>query len=78
MRTIILLLLLATFAHAEEPPRYSAQDTIRRAQIGRYSPRMNPPPSPPPAVADGEGLVCYVDHSKPLTRNMICKKIKKP
>ena len=36
----VFLPLLATVAAAEEPPRYSALDTIKRAQIGTFSPAL--------------------------------------
>jgi len=39
----ILLLILATQAHAAERPLYDAGETIRRAQVGTYSPRLAPP-----------------------------------
>lgn len=41
--TVAAFLILATVAAAEERPLYSAQETIRRAQVGTFSPRLAPP-----------------------------------
>jgi hypothetical protein len=38
----IVLLLLATQAHARDRPLYDAGDSIRRAQVGTYSARLAP------------------------------------
>lgn len=37
---LVVLPLLATVAAAEQPPRYSALDTIKRAEIGTFSPAL--------------------------------------
>lgn len=85
MRYLILavLLPLATATHAEEPPRYNAQATIQRAQVGSYSPRLAPPVRVAPdskAKADpgryDRKLVCRIDPSRPLGRDLICEKQK--
>lgn len=45
MRSLVAvpLLILATVAAAEDRPLYSAQDSLRRAQVGTFSPRLAPP-----------------------------------
>ena len=42
MRSLVTvaLLILATVAAAEDRPLYSAQDSLRRAQVGTFSPRL--------------------------------------
>lgn len=39
----IVLLALSTQAAFAEPGAYNAQDSLRRAQVGTYSPRLAPP-----------------------------------
>ena len=77
----IVLPLLATQAHAEEPGRYSALHTVRRAQIGSFSPRLAPPvrvaPAEPRAAKPNprqfERMDCRPDPSRPLDRAIICR-----
>lgn len=86
MRALILILavlpLLATQAHAEEVRPYSAQETVRRAQIGTNSPRLAPPVRVAPAPARTarpsryDRMVCRVDPAKPLRQQIICEKQK--
>lgn len=40
---VAVLLALSTQAAAEDRAPYSAQETIRRAGVGTYSPRLAPP-----------------------------------
>lgn len=76
----LALPLLATQAHAEEPGRYSALDTIRRAQVGSFSPRLAPPvrvaPAEPlskrPEPSRFERMDCRPDPSRPLERAIVC------
>ncbi len=76
----IILPILATQAHAEERPLYNAQDTIRRAQIGKYSPRLAqlvriaPAPTLPdrPKPSRYERMDCRPDPSRPPDRTIIC------
>lgn len=76
----IALPILATQAHAEERPLYNAQDTIRRAQIGTYSPRLAQPvriapeqtPSDRPKPSRYERMDCRPDPSRPLDRIIVC------
>jgi len=86
MRALILILavlpLLATQAHAEEVRPYSAQETVRRAQVGTHSPRLAPPvrvaPTPTRAARPSryDRMVCRVDPAKPLHQQIICEKQK--
>lgn len=77
---LAVLLPLATQAHAEEPGRYSALDTIRRAQVGTFSPRLAPPvrvvPAEPragkPEPSRFERMDCRPDPSRPLERAIVC------
>ncbi len=60
---LAVLLPLATQAQAEDRPLYSAQETVRRAQVGSFSPRLAPPVRVPvPAEAgkpDRPGLSAW-------------------
>lgn len=86
MRALILILsvlpILATQAHAEEARPYSAQETIRRAQVGTHSPRLAATPAatrPAPAATRPtryDRMVCRVDVAKPLHQQIICEKQK--
>lgn len=77
---LAVLPLLATQAHAEEAGRYSALDTIRRAQVGTFSPRLAPPvrvvPAEPragkPEPSRFERMDCRPDPSRPLERAIVC------
>lgn len=81
---LAVLPLLATQAHAEEPGRYSALDTIRRAQVGTFSPRLAPPvrvvPAAPragkPDPRQFERMDCRHDPSRPLDRAIACRPTK--
>lgn len=73
---LVALLPLATQAASEESAPYSALDTVRRAQIGTFSPRLAPPvrvekeaPKAPPRF---ERMECRPDPSRPLNRAIIC------
>jgi len=79
---IAALLLSAGVAAAEEPPRYSAQDTLRRAQVGSFSPAAQPPVRVAPGAEvrvrrDGtnryERLVCREDPAQVLAKRIICE-----
>lgn len=79
---IAALLLSAGVAAAEEPPRYSAQDTLRRAQVGSFSPAAQPPVRVAPGAEvrvrrDGpnryERLVCREDPAQVLVKRIICE-----
>jgi hypothetical protein len=78
---LAVLPILATQAHAEEPGRYSALDTIRRAQVGTFSPRLAPPvrvvPAEPragkPEPRQFERMDCRPDPSRPLDRAIVCR-----
>lgn len=41
--TAILALFAASLALGQEPRRFDAQQTLQRAQVGTYSPRLAPP-----------------------------------
>ena len=70
------LLILATVAAAEERPLYSAQDSLRRAQVGTFSPRLAPPvrvqETARGAARPFERMECRPDPSRPLERTIIC------
>lgn len=82
MRSLVAvaLLILATVAAAEERPLYSAQDSLRRAQVGSFSPRLAPPvrvaPAEPlsrrPEPSRFERMDCRPDPSRPLDRAIVC------
>lgn len=74
-----ILLPLATQAQAEDRPLYSAQDTLRRAQIGSFSPRLAPPVRVTVPAEAGkpdpfrfERLECRHDPSRPLDKTIVC------
>lgn len=76
---LAVLLPLATQAQAEDRPLYSAQETVRRAQVGTHSPRLAPPVrvrvpagKPDPSRYDRR-MVCRIDPSKPLGKDLICE-----
>lgn len=84
-RTLALALglalpLLATQAAPEEPRPYSALDTVRRAQVGTFSPRLAPPvrvaPAEPlsrrPEPSRFERMDCRPDPIRPLERAIVC------
>lgn len=81
MRSLVAvaLLLLATQAHAEDRPLYSAQETIRRAQVGTFSPRLAPPvrvqETPRGTARQFERMECRHDPSRPMERAIICAPI---
>lgn len=82
---LAVLPLLATQAHAEEARPYSAQETIRRAQVGTHSPRLAPPvrvapartsrPSDRPEPSRFDRMDCRPDPSRPLDRAIVCRPI---
>lgn len=78
MRSLVAvaLLILATVAAAEDRPLYSAQDSLRRAQVGTFSPRLAPPvrvqETPRGAARQFERMECRHDPSRPLERTIIC------
>ena len=75
-----ILPILATQTHAEEPRPYSALDTVRRARVGTFSPRLAPPvrvapaepPSERPEPSRFERMDCRPDPSRPLDRAIVC------
>lgn len=77
---LAVLPLLATQAQAEDRPLYSAQETVRRAQVGSFSPRLAPPvrvaPAEPlskrPEPSRFERMDCRPDPSRPLERAIVC------
>ncbi len=78
MRSLVAvaLLILATVAAAEDRPLYSAQDSLRRAQVGTFSPRLAPPDrvqeTARGAPRQFERMECRPDPSRPLERAVIC------
>lgn len=79
----LALPLLATQAHAEEARPYSAQETVRRAQVGTHSPRLAPPVRVTPAHTSPQSerrepshydrMDCRRDPSRPLDRAIVCR-----
>ena len=78
MRSLVAvpLLILANVAAAEERPLYSAQDSLRRAQVGTFSPRLAPPvrvqETARGAARQFERMECRPDPCLPLERAVIC------
>ena len=78
MRSLVAvaLLILATVAAAEDRPLYSAQDSLRRAQVGTFSPRLAPPvqvqETPRGGARQFERMECRPDPSRPLERAIVC------
>lgn len=78
MRSLVTvaLLILATVAAAEDRPLYSAQDSLWRAQVGTFSPRLAPPvrvqETPRGGARQFERMECRHDPSRPLERAIIC------
>ena len=77
---LAVLLPLATQAQAEDRPLYSAQETVRRAQVGSFSPRLAPPvrvivPAKvgKPDPSRFERLECRQDPSRPLGNTIVCE-----
>lgn len=77
---LAVLLPLATPAHAEDRPLYSAQETVRRAQVGSFSPRLAPPvrvtvpaEAGKPDPSRFERLECRHDPSRPLGKTIVCE-----
>jgi hypothetical protein len=70
------LLILATVAAAQERPRYSAQETLRRAQVGTFSPRLAPPVrvqvTPRPGAGQFDRLECREEPNGTPQPAMIC------
>ena len=71
---VAVLLALSTQAAAEDRSPYSAQETIRRAGVGTYSPRLAPPVRVAP-VEQGTGgrferMECRDD---PVQKVLVCK-----
>jgi len=66
-----------TQAAPEERPLYSAQDSLRRAQVGSFSQRPAPPVRTAPAsgpIRDRyERLECREDPSRPLGNTFVCE-----
>lgn len=81
MRSLVAvpLLILATVAAAEERPLYSAQDSLRRAQVGTFSPRLAHPvrvqETTRGAARQFERMECRPDPSRPLERAIICSPV---
>lgn len=77
---LAVLLPLATQAQAEDRPLYNAQETVRRAQIGSFSPRLAPPvrvilpaKAGKPEPSRFERLECRPDPSRPLVNTIVCE-----
>ena len=77
---LAVLLPLATQAQAADRPLYNAQETIRRAQVGSFSPRLAPPvrvtlpaKSGKPEPSRFERLECRRDPSRPLDNTIVCE-----
>lgn len=77
---LAVLLPLATQAQAEDRPLYNAQETIRRAQVGSFSPRLAPPvrvivpaEARKPDPSRFERLECRTDYSRPLGKTIVCE-----
>lgn len=76
---LLLTVLWATGTQAasEERPLYSAQDSLRRAQVGSFSQRPAPPVRTPSAsvpIRDRyERLECREDPSRPLGNTFVCE-----
>ena len=78
---LAVLLPLATQAQAEDRPLYSAQETVRRAQVGSFSPRLAPPVrvtvpaevGAKPDLARFERLECWHDPARPLGNRIVCE-----
>lgn len=77
---LAVLLPLATQAQAEDRPLYNAQETIRRAQVGSFSPRLAPPvrvivpaEARKPDPSRFERLECRTDYSRPLGNTFVCE-----
>ena len=78
--TLAVLLPLATQAQAEDRPLYNAQETIRRAQVGSFSPRLAQPvrvtvpaEAGKPDPSRFERLECHRDPSRPLGKTIVCE-----
>lgn len=78
MRSLVAvaLLILATVAAAEDRPLYSAQDSLRRAQVGTFSPRLAPPvrvqETARGAARQFERMECRPAPSRPLEQAIVC------
>lgn len=77
---LAVLLPLATQAQAADRPLYNAQETIRRAQVGSFSPRLAPPvrvivpaKAGKPDTSRFERLECRQDPSRPLGNTIVCE-----
>lgn len=70
---LVVLPILATVAVAEQPPLYSALDTIQRAEIGTFSPAAEKPAREPGRFRAFEprwGVVCRPNTAEPGT--LVC------
>lgn len=78
MRSLVavLLLILATIAAAEERPLYSAQDSLRLAQVGTFSPRLAPSvrvqETARRVARQFERMECRPDPGRPPEQVIIC------
>jgi hypothetical protein len=77
---LAVLLPLATQAQAADLPLYNAQETIRRAQVGSFSPRLAPPvrvivpaKAGKPEPSRFERLECRRDPSRTLGNTIVCE-----
>ena len=75
-RISIVLLVLATVAAADDRAPYSAQDTLRRAQVGTYAPPTRVQEPPPATAAPFDRLECREDPSRPLEKAVVCTPVK--
>lgn len=74
----ILFGMLSGAARASDAAsRYQALASIRSAQIGSFSPRLQPPPPPrlerEPRNRERRSWTCLPDASRPLDRRITCK-----
>lgn len=85
MRALLLAAaILASSAHAGEPPRFDARATLQRAQVGTYSPRAAAPVKvrvetarrPARASDRFERMTCRENPAEPHT--LICETKRTP
>ncbi len=79
---IFALVLMPVVAQAapEVLPRYNAQETIRRAEVGSYDPRLKPSVRVRPEKTRAEPnsnryerATCRPDPTRPLDGSIICE-----
>ena len=75
MRMILIAILCAATA-CGAAERYSAQDTLRRAGVGTFSPRPDAAPSVGRSSGDYERMHCYVNPARRLPATVTCERRK--